>query len=207
MEVGTRVQILPHANYSGRFTGFVGTIVYMTDLCADKVGVQLDKQDNPRSKYNAFWFDACDVAAIESEDTFMQTEKHTIASVKFLDGSNHGTLYSYALYDSDIQAGDIVVVKTGHHGFALAEVVEVAPETASAVQYGREIVSKVDFTAYNERKATRAKLKKLKQQMDAKVKELQATALYEMLAEKDPELSALLADYKAITKKEEFEHV
>ncbi len=39
----------------------------------------------------------------------------------------------------------------------------------------------------------------LKQEMDAKVKELQATALYEMLAEKDPALAAMLQKYKTIT--------
>ena len=39
--------------------------------------------------------------------------------------------------------------------------------------------------------------------MDAKVKELQSTALYEMLAEKDPELADMLHRYKNLTQKEQ----
>jgi len=127
----------------------------------------------------------------------MSNEYMTI-SVKFLDGSNHGTLYSYALYEPDVAVGDIVVVKTGHHGLALAEVVEIEPETASPVQFGRQVVAKVDFTAYNERVQRAKHTAKLKKAMDAKVKELQSTALYELLAEKDPDLRAMLEEYKAI---------
>ena len=73
------------------------------------------------------------------------------ANVQFLDGTNHNMQYSYALYDPTICVSDIVVVKTGHHGFALAKVIEIAPESATAVQFGREIVSKVDFSAYTAR--------------------------------------------------------
>ena len=43
--------------------------------------------------------------------------------------------------------------------------------------------------------------------MDAKVKVLQSTALYELLAEKDPELASMLTAYKELTKKEDMKHV
>ena len=46
-----------------------------------------------------------------------------------------------------------------------------------------------------------------KQKMDAKVKVLQSTALYELLAEKDPELASMLTAYKELTKKEDMNHV
>lgn len=115
--------------------------------------------------------------------------------------------YSYALYDPTICVSDIVVVKTGHHGFALAKVIEIAPESATAVQFGREIVSKVDFSAYTARQEKAKQLKELKQKMDAKVKVLQSTALYELLAEKDPELASMLTAYKELTKKEDMNHV
>ena len=198
MELGDRVQIKPHANYRGRFTGQLGTIIYETGLCPGKLGIRIDGCKNTASKYGAFWFDVSHVQIIESEETVMAKD-YKIASVKFLDGTNHGTLYTYALYDEGVQAGDTVVVKTGHHGFALAEVVEIAPEVAAPVKYGRQIAAKVDFTAYNERTQRTKRLAKLKQDMDAKVKELQSTALYELLAEKDPALSAMLAEYKSIT--------
>lgn len=83
------------------------------------------------------------------------------ANVQFLDGTNHNMQYSYALYDPTICVSDIVVVKTGHHGFALAKVIEIAPESATAVQFGREIVSKVDFSAYTARQEKAKQLKEL----------------------------------------------
>lgn len=150
MTIGDRVRVLPHASYNARFTGCVGVVVYSTGLCADRVGVKLDGTNNPRSKYNAFWFALDEIAIIESEDNFMLNDYIT-ANVQFLDGTNHNMQYSYALYDPTICVSDIVVVKTGHHGFALAKVIEIAPESAAAVQFGREIVSKVDFSAYTAR--------------------------------------------------------
>ena len=36
---------------------------------------------------------------------------------------------------------------------------------------------------------------------------LQSTALYELLAEKDPELASMLTAYKELTKKEDMNHV
>lgn len=169
MTIGDRVRVLPRASYNARFTGCVGVVVYSTGLCADRVGVKLDGTNNPRSKYNAFWFALDEIAIIESEDNFMLNDYIT-ANAQFLDGTNHNMQYSYALYDPTICVSDIVVVKTGHHGFALAKVIEIAPESATAVQFGREIVSKVDFSAYTARQEKAKQLKELKQKMDAKVR-------------------------------------
>lgn len=96
--------------------------------------------------------------------------EYKTASIQFLDGTNHGTLYTYALYDEGIVAGDLVVVKTGHHGLALAKVVEVSPEIAAPVKYGRQIAAKVDLSAYEARVQRAKRLSKLKQEMDAKVR-------------------------------------
>lgn len=213
MKIGDRVRVLPCLNYGGRFTGRLGAIIYLTGLCPDKVGVKIDGLENQASKYGAYWFALSDVQIIESEEMYMPNEYKT-ASIQFLDGTNHGTLYTYALYDEGIVAGDLVVVKTGHHGLALAKVVEVSPEIAAPVKYGRQIAAKVDLSAYEARVQRAKRLSKLKQEMDAKVKELQSTALYELLAEKDPALGAMLAEYKSITagqawpaEKEDFENV
>ena len=207
------MRVLPCLNYGGRFTGRLGAIIYLTGLCPDKVGVKIDGLENQASKYGAYWFALSDVQIIESEEMYMPNEYKT-ASIQFLDGTNHGTLYTYALYDEGIVADDLVVVKTGHHGLALAKVVEVSPEIAAPVKYGRQIAAKVDLSAYEARVQRAKRLSKLKQEMDAKVKELQSTALYELLAEKDPALGAMLAEYKSITagqawpaEKEDFENV
>ena len=54
------------------------------------------------------------------------------------------------------------------------------------------------MTAYNERQAKAAKIKSLKVEMDKKVMELQQTAIYELLAEKDPGLKQMLEEYKSL---------
>jgi hypothetical protein len=53
--------------------------------------------------------------------------------------------------------------------------------------------------AFCDRQEKRKAMAQLKKDMDKKVKELQETALYEMLAEKDPALAAMLAEYKQLS--------
>ena len=103
----------------------------------------------------------------------------------------------YALYDDTIQPEDTVVVQTGHHGMAVARIVALG-EPNGPVSHGREIICKVDLTAFEERKARAAQLVELKAKMDSKVQQLQKAAVYEMLAEKDPELAAMLQAYKSL---------
>lgn len=210
MTTGARVRVLPGAGYNDRFAGRLGVVVYYTELCASKIGVQLDSVSNPRSKYNAFWLDIDYLEIIESEETFM-IPNYILVTVRFLDGSNTNMTYSYACYDLNILEGDLVVVKTGHHGFALAKVAEVAPEFAEPVKFGREVVARVDLSEYEARKAQAKRLAEVKASMDAKVKELQAFAVYELLAEKDPALKNLLAEFKQLSgmteEKEETENV
>ena len=53
--------------------------------------------------------------------------------------------------------------------------------------------------AFYERQEKRKALAQLKTDMDKKVKELQETAIYELLAEKDPALALMLEQYKQLT--------
>lgn len=119
-----------------------------------------------------------------------------VVGVQFLDAGENGKKYMYALYDTTIQVGDTVVVKTGHHGLGLAKVVSLEDGRQDEVHCGREVICKVDMTAYEERREKARKLAELKRKMDVKVQQLQQTAIYELLSEKDPELAALLQEFK-----------
>lgn len=119
------------------------------------------------------------------------------ASVQFLNGNNTNRTYYYALYDDNIQPNDVVVVSTGHHGLALARVVFVGGPS-SYVTNNREVVCKADLSAWEARKARAEKIKQLKANMDERVKAYQAVALYELAAEKDPALKAMLDQFKAL---------
>lgn len=125
-------------------------------------------------------------------------KNYRVAGIKFVHGYNTDQTYPYALYDEDIIIGDTVVVMTGHHGMAIAEVRSIGEMPKDSVTCGREIICKVDMTAYIDRKAKAKKMAELKVEMDAKVKALQEVALYELMAEKDPELKAMLEAFKAL---------
>ena len=191
--IGAQVRIKPKSHYHGRFAGEFGEIVRLYE---DSVAVKLDGLVNPRSQYGAYWFNENEIEIIESEKINMY-ENYITADVAFLNGTNADKTYHYALYDSAIQPEDIVVVQTGHHGLAVARVVALG-EPNGPVSHGREIVCKVDMSAFEDRKSKAAQLVELKARMDSKVKQLQKAAVYEMLAEKDPELAEMLKTYKEL---------
>lgn len=62
----------------------------------------------------------------------------------------------------------------------------------------RKMVCKVDFTAWNERRERAKRMNELQCMMNNRVRDLQETALFEMLASKDPELKAMLDEYKTL---------
>ncbi len=131
------------------------------------------------------------------------------ANVQFLDGTNHNMQYSYALYDPTICVSDIVVVKNRAPRLCFWQ-----RSLRSRLSLRRLFSSdarsclKSIFRRIPQRQEKAKQLKELKQKMDAKVKVLQSTALYELLAEKDPELASMLTTaYKELTKKEDMNHV
>ena len=197
--IGLRVKILPYANYRDKYKDEFGVIERKCPNSAS-VGIRLDKYTNSASSYGLFWFDKNQFEIIEEKDEKIMLENYKVAGISFLEGSNAGLVYYYALYDDTIEIDDIVVVNTGHHGLAIAKVVEIEPYNVGKnhVRCGREIISRVDFSAYNERCEKAKKMAELKKEMDAKVQQLQNQAIYELMAEKDPELKKMLDEYKAL---------
>ena len=205
MQLDDRVRVNSKKEYDGRFYGMTGTLVHMTNTCDTILGaVQLDGQHNSASRYDAFWFPIGHLRRIaktkttEREDFIMPTSAYKTVLISFLSGANTDCTYPYACYDDTIVNDDTVVVSTGHHGFSLARIADANPKNPGKVQYSREVVCKVDFSAYEARKEKAQRAAQLRQQMDEKVKQLQTYAIYEMMADKDPALKAMLDEYKAL---------
>ena len=161
---------------------------------------------------------------LERELTKLETEGGTmeskyilhglkgIAQVKFLEGTNTERTYQYLCFDESIEAGDTVVVKSAHHGFGVAVVDSLITDhyamedlATNGDTVNREIVSKFDLAAYEDRKAERvrmsendAKRKKLMNAMDKRIAESRNMAYYEKMAESDDEIKALLEQLKSI---------
>ena len=129
---------------------------------------------------------------------------YTICKVKFVEGTNVNREYQYALYDNNIGVDDYVVVKSANHGMGIARVTGIIPSDYVTQQMrdycneGREVVAKFDMSSYEERVEKRKKAKQLKAEMNKKMKEMQELAMFEMMAEKNPELKEMLDAYKEL---------
>jgi hypothetical protein len=121
--------------------------------------------------------------------------KAKIIGVKFLSDNRQYVTYAYLCYD-DVKVGDTVVVDSVN-GFKLATVTTL-DYSDSPVKAIREVVDVVNFEAFNARKEKAERIQALRSEMDKKVKTLQNLALYEMMAEKDPELATMLAELKEL---------
>lgn len=202
MKIGDHVYIVNPPDRYGFLDGASGTVERIwKGKSITPFGVLVDGVDNGRSKYGIFWLSKGSIKLFREERSM--NKGFSVATVKFLDGSNTSRGYAYALYDKGIAAGDIVVVHTGHHGMALARIDAMNELNHADVQCGREVICKVDLTAFNERKEKARRIASLEREMQAKIAEVQAAALYEMMAEKSPELRAMLDEYKALTTGEE----
>lgn len=209
MKIGDKVKVIKCNQYRQRYMGKTGEVIRIYN---QHFGVLLDGKTNKSSYYGCYWFkreqiELLSKTFIESEDDVIMLNMNEIkiAKVKFMDGNYDRTCsQTYALYDEGIAPGDVVVVKTGHHGLAVVTVEEIL-EHGSTPKCDREIICKVDLNAYNARKEKQAKLLALQSEMNKRVKELQKMAVYEMLSEKDSTMQALLEEFKQLTEKKEGE--
>jgi hypothetical protein len=196
--LNAKVKIIATSKYGAKYIGKTG-VIENTSCGNTCMGVRIAGCENPKSSVGLFWFAEDEIEFIESEENVMlsQNENFTVAGVKFLEGSNKDKEYFYALFD-EYYVGDLVVVQTGHHGLALAEISSIGWTDKERVKCSREIITRVDMEQFYQRQKKRKALAQLKKDMDKKVKELQETALYELLAEKDPALASMLAEYKQL---------
>lgn len=209
--LGIRVTVQSGDRYANKFKGHSGVVerVFRTDSRDCVVGVRLDGLGNPASSASLFWFSPSDLKFAKqdspaagpeksSEEDYIMLGTYKRAEVQFLDSKENQRCYSYALYDTSISVGDVVVVHTGHHGLSLARINAISDTNLDAIACGREVVSKVDFAAYEARRARAARLAQLKREMDTKVQQIQQEAIYAMMAEKDPALKTMLDEWQAL---------
>ena len=188
---------IPYPSYKGKYSGYHG---FISRISGNRIGVTIDGEVNEKSGYGVFWFDANELKLTKEkvqnqEEYFMDKNYHPVI-INFISGSNTDVPYTYAAYE-DYAEGDYVVVHTGHHGMAIAKVKSMGAED-DKVEYGREIICKIDMTTYNDRKARAKRKAELKSKMEAKVKELQETAIFEMLAKEDAGLAEMLKEFKEL---------
>lgn len=134
------------------------------------------------------------VASVAFSQAFDDTDKYGTPKCD-------GPLVYYALYDDNISAGDYVLCMTGHHGQAIAQVREVfdGPIVDDLdVNYGREIICRIDYDAYIDRQHKLERIDELKKKMAKKKEELNELAIYQALAMTSPEMADMLKELKEL---------
>ena len=130
-------------------------------------------------------------------DNKMITGNYRIAMVKFVQGTNTTKEYAFALFDEYVDVDNYVLCDTAN-GYGVAKVVEIIAKDEYDGDVTKEIICGLNFVDFEQRKKNREEAKKLKSEMDKKMNEMQELALYEMMAEKSPELKEMLEAYKGL---------
>lgn len=208
--VNTRVRVIaveagPNGDYKSKILiGKLGTIKLKCDSYG-KFGIELDDIQNNRSCLGLFYFRPEEIEVVinhDNEEDNMTVSTTNITGyvnairVKYIGESNRCS-YVFASFEPDLQVGDLVVVKPAHHSISLARVDEILEGTD--YETVREVVSKVDTSAYNERVKVRNQVAELKAKMEARARQLQDISLYQLLAKNDSEMQELLAQYQSIS--------
>lgn len=125
---------------------------------------------------------------------------YDVAFVKFLQGVNTTKEYAFALFEKDgsICVGDLVLCDTVN-GYNVAYITRIESQEVFGFPVTKEIICKVDFANFEKRKESRKQKEALKQQMDKMVAENQELILYQAIADKNPEMAAMLTAYKALS--------
>ena len=87
---------------------------------------------------------------------------YNVAMVKFVQGTNTTKEYAFALFDTDIQENNMVLCDT-NNGYGVAKVIKIVPKNEyEGVSVTKEIICKVDFTEFEQRKELRKQKENLK---------------------------------------------
>ena len=178
--------------------------------CKDGVplyGVVFEEIKNPSGTNGIFYYTESELILFEEEEDMGETKKmdfdwsqYKVARCLFNDGPKE---YAFAIANGD--AEKIKDFRKARGVTNKDQIVQVI-HTVSAQQAREleletpyaELKAVFDLGPYEARKERRAKKAKIKKQMDERVKEIQSTQLYELLAEKDETLACLLREHTEV---------
>lgn len=200
-EIGNEVRVKSnhpsYSSYKGKYYNCTGTV---DRISGSRIGVFLHGYTNDLSRYGVFWFDQSELAYVNNKENnkeeYIMDKNYDAVKVKYLDSSISKRELVFAAYEP-YEVNDYVVVNSGHHGFVVGQITSVE-NVEGNVQYGREIICKIDMTAYNDRKEHAKRRAELKDMMDSAVKDFKDMTMYEMIAAKNPEFAKLLEEFKEL---------
>lgn len=197
---GARVRLIRQNKYkTTRLLGKIGIV--RSSYPSGSIPVEFDGEFNTASSYGYYYFKRNELELVDDannvEENNMEiiTNYLNVVKVQFLKDTAPSRS-NYVNFDPELAVGDTCIAKYGANDYGLAKVVEILDDTD--VKTDREIVAKVDMSAYNQRVANRTKAAELKAKMEERAKQLQDIALYQLLAKDDSAMMDLLKEYQAI---------
>ena len=203
-KAGDRVKVLRHDKYRGE--SLIGKLGTIKSSYGGSISVLIDGCINDRSAYGYYYFKINELKKINNSADEIKEEnmpKFTnylnIVSVQTREGRH----FYCANFDPNVHLDDLVVFARidDQSDLAVAVVEKINNHCDSDTYFNCEVVTKVDDSAYQDRLKSRAEAAKLKKQMEARAKQLQDIALYQMLAKDDPDMAALLEQYQNLNHK------
>ena len=200
-KIGSQVVVIKQSKYPGvKLLDLIGTVRSGT---GGTIAVNFDTIKNEKSSYGSFYFKPNELLKVPDykrdnvEEKTMEkiTDYLNCVKVTFY-GADKPSPMPYANFDPELAVGDICAVRYGTDKFDVVKVSEILDSVDGGVH--NEVVAKIDVTDYNTRVQSRAKAAELKAKMQARAKQLQDIALYQMLAKNDPEMEALLNEYQGL---------
>ena len=212
---GQRVYIVqsPDKYYKYNLKGRLATVI---DSHYSDIAVRVDNIINKSSSRGLFYLEAPCLAEYEGPDKAPTNNNdkgektmignYDVRKVKFLENkdgtecSNSDKTYEYACFDKDIETYDYVLVRTAHHGYAVAQVVgEPRKKTPNDDKtLTREIVCTVDLLPYSTRVENRKQMRELEKAMNERAAQLDELQKYEFYAAHDATFAELLKTYKEL---------
>ena len=186
-------------NKSLQSYGLIGTITNSSNNASSSF-VKFDNWHNKGEKELLFKNENLKLKYEEGKSMAIKGDYH-VAMVKFIQGYGLSKEYAFALFNSDtdvIVIDDHVLCDTSN-GYNVGRVTRIIPQSEyHGCAITKEIVCKVDFTKFEKRKEIRKEKETLKKKMDKMVKDNQDLLLYQAIADKNPDMATLLAQYKAL---------
>lgn len=204
---GMHVRILQGESYRGAYADRTGVIVReptYSSACAcanenkeSSVGVLLDDKWNESSKYGCYWFKLHEVQIItinQEDNNMLLLKGYRVARVDI-----HGLGMLNVAFYGDLQIGDYVVV-AAYECYYCGRVDDVYMDCEIPQQVPKyQAVCTFDPSAHLDRVARAQRAKDIESKLKSAAKDFQQMAFYEVMAEKCPEIKALLDELKELT--------
>lgn len=168
-------------------------------------GLIFEELKNPAGKNGRFYYTECELALFEEEEDMKEFDwsDYKVASCII---ENKPETQNFAIANADVEnvraiGGDAYGVTETNRVVNIITILD-GPDLHQHRGVGsapkEELKAVFNGAPYRIRQERRKKKAELKKQMDQRVKEIQSTQIYEMLAEKDEALAGMLKAFKEV---------